>query len=184
MKIKPKNTASSKLVVVLAVLIIIIGGYLIYANVTDTWPFNSSKKSANTSDEITNTDMPLGDSNNEANDNPKANIPTEFTPPEDGDKPKNDTLTGIINYVGVVDNNLTIRTTINQLLNLGECRLTLTSESGNTIKETTNITAGPSTSTCDGFSIPKSELTSGEWTILIILKNGNSTGKLKSSVNI
>lgn len=145
-------------------------------------------------------DKRLTETNNN-NDNPKTNgetdktddktIPT--TPGEDGketpkqyegDNPNTDkSLTGIINYKSVADGNLTLRVTIDQSLTAGTCSLKLTS-AGKTVTRSASIITNPSSSTCEGFSVPVSELSSGQWAIEITVTSGNRTGTFKDRVTI
>ena len=135
------------------------------------------------------------------NDNPKTNAGTDKTddkttptsPGEDGkdtpkqyegDNPNTDkSLTGIINYKSVVDGNLTLRVTIDQSLTSGTCSLKLTS-TGKTVTRSAPVITNPSSSTCEGFSVPVSELSSGQWTIEITVTSGNRTGTFKDKVTI
>jgi len=108
----------------------------------------------------------------------------DITPSYEGsDANASQDLTGVINYASVVNYTLTIRTTINQALNSGTCQLTLTNGS-KTVTKTSQITQNPSSSACDGFDIPTSELGSGTWNITITLTSDNRTGTLTSTVDI
>ncbi len=136
------------------------------------------------------------------NDNPKTNDEgtdktddktTPTSPGEDGkdtpkqyegDNPNTDkSLIGIINYKSVVDGNLTLRVTIDQSLTSGTCSLKLTS-AGKTVTRSAPVITNPSSSTCEGFSVPVSELSSGQWTIEITVTSGNRTGTFKDKVTI
>lgn len=184
MKIKSKSSILPKILIGLTAVVIITGGYLAYSSSTDIWPFNKNETSKEDNNRNSEGDNPISSTKDAEEDDPTANTPVEFTPPKDSESPKKDILTGIINYKGVVDNSLTIRTTINQLVNSGECNLKLSAESGKIIEETAKITAGPSTSTCDGFSIPASKLSTGKWNIEITLNSSGKQGVLRSTVAI
>lgn len=102
------------------------------------------------------------------------------------DKPiVSDALSGTINYKAVVDDALSIRVTIYQPLDTGKCVLTLvrTSDSKQ-VSRTTQTVENPSSSTCNGFDIPVSELGSGRWSIKVAISSGDKTGEITSEVSL
>jgi hypothetical protein len=56
----------------------------------------------------------------------------------------------------------------------GECSMSVTNGS-KSFNESAQIIYQPEYSTCAGFSIPKSELGSGTWTIIVVAKHSNLT---------
>lgn len=94
-----------------------------------------------------------------------------------------ESLTGVINYSGVADGKLIIRTTINQAISSGSCRLALTSGAKSVSRES-GIVPNPSSASCEGFDVPTSELGSGNWSITITITDGSRSGELKGSVTI
>lgn len=62
---------------------------------------------------------------------------------------------------------LQIGVLISAVENTGVCTLTLTSAGETTVTKTANTQALASTSTCQGFDVPVSELSAGTWHILI-----------------
>ena len=94
-----------------------------------------------------------------------------------------ESLTGNLTTNRVSNGKLILRVNINQYLSTGICNLTLTSGS-NTIIKTANIVAVASTSTCEGFDVPVSELSSGAWQISINIQSGDKTGTITGEQNI
>lgn len=94
-----------------------------------------------------------------------------------------ESLTGNLTTNRVSNGKLILRVNINQYLSTGICTLTLTS-GGNVITKTANIVAVASTSTCEGFDIPVSELSSGSWQININIKSGDKSGTIIGEQNI
>ena len=94
-----------------------------------------------------------------------------------------ESLTGNLTTNRVSNGKLILRVNINQYLSTGICNLTLTSGS-NTITKTVNIVAVASTSTCEGFDVPVSELSSGAWQISINIQSGDKTGTITGEQNI
>lgn len=117
-------------------------------------------------------------------------------PSVEGDKPivtqyqgdsvsNNPNLTGIINYKSVVGDNLVIRVTIDQVLSSGSCALTLTDASKTkSVTRTADISQNPSSSTCQGFDVPISELKSGEWSMIVKVNGNNKTGDITGKITI
>lgn len=184
---KPKKKSSKKILTVTLVVAILIavgaGAYFLFSpndeqnTKNSTGTTNSQSKSADSSTEetgknTTNTD----DADHEAEKN--------ITPSYEGENTNtSQTLTGVINYAGITNGTLMIRTTINQALSSGTCQLTL-SNGSKTVTRSSNIAQNPSSSTCEGFDLPTSELGSGNWTITITVTSGDRTGELKGNVTI
>lgn len=100
-------------------------------------------------------------------------------------------IAGSIDYQGIVNDTLQIRTTIQQQLKDGTCVLTLNGPKDQTYKATSRIIANSSsTSTCDGFDIPvdtieeDEELRAGAWTITIDLSSTGKIGQLTSEITL
>lgn len=124
--------------------------------------------------------------------------PTETNPSEQAspqrevEKPKVQTheggaatngLTGVINYKGVAGGDLIIRVTIDQSISGGQCLLKLT-KGDKAIQRTTGIAQNPSSTTCQGFNVPVSELESGVWAIIITVTSGNQTTNITDNITI
>lgn len=108
----------------------------------------------------------------------------DITPAYEGTNPNSaPSLTGVITYSAVAGGKLIIRTNINQSVSSGTCELTL-SQNSKLVTKTSDIALNPSSSTCQGFDIPVTELGSGKWDISIKLSGDNKSGTLTGSVNI
>jgi len=79
---------------------------------------------------------------------------------------------------------LQIRALIGAVENTGVCTLTLTSTGKTTVTKTADTQALASTSTCQGFDIPVSELSTGTWNILIQYSSPSLTGSVTQDVTI
>ena len=100
-------------------------------------------------------------------------------------------ITGNIDYRALVGDTLSIRTTINELINDGTCSLTITGPHEQVYKLTDKIIPNSaSTSTCVGFDInmdlieKDEEQRAGKWTITIDLASGGRTGQLVSEMTL
>jgi len=66
---------------------------------------------------------------------------------------------------------LQIRTLIQAVTSSGTCTLSASGPNGASYTASSGIQAGPSTSTCKGFDIPVSSLSTGNWSIRINFEN-------------
>ena len=120
---------------------------------------------------------------NNKQDDKTGTSPEEKTPVQyDGEDPNTlDEITGYISYLAVNDDHFSIRLTINQFLESpGTCTATF-SLGSQTVVKTSPTLSDASTSTCEGFDIPLSELSSGDWDVSIAIsadKKGTITGKV------
>ena len=94
-----------------------------------------------------------------------------------------DGLTGLINYKGVVGDNLVIRITIDQPISGGSCNLKLM-KNEKTIQRAVDIFRNPSSATCQGFDVPTAELESGLWSVIVTVNSGGKTMSITDTVNI
>lgn len=76
-----------------------------------------------------------------------------------------------------------IRALISAVENNGTCTLTL-SNSNKTVTKTAKSQALSTTSTCQGFDVPISELSSGSWDVLIEYNSDTLTGKVTEEIII
>lgn len=113
------------------------------------------------------------------------------TPPryEGGSVQNSETLTGAINGMSVVGDNLSIRVTINQYINdeNGRCDLTLTSPNGATYEYWSDLILNPQTTSCYGWDIPLSDFggsVSGHWTAQVVVTGDNRTGTFTREVDL
>ena len=103
----------------------------------------------------------------------------------DGDDPNTkDSLTGVITMAEASNGMVHIRVNIDQYLSSGTCKLDMHSDSGVTFNDNAVIIPTASTSTCEGFDIPVSNLTSGHWSININLETSDKTGVITGDINI
>ena len=103
----------------------------------------------------------------------------------DGDNPnENSGLTGVITYAGVSGEYLMIRVNIDQYLSSGRCDLTLTRNGETVFSDATTIIDSASTSTCEGFNVPVSQLGNGNVQVIVNLKSGEKSGVITGEAAI
>lgn len=186
MRITKKTSKKPIIITAIIVVVVVCVGLLgfLWFNSRSTEKDNDSQQT-NSSKESSTKKSNQGASSESSEDNSVYHEPEKDISPsyEGNDANTSQKLTGVINYKSVVNHNLSIRTTINQLLGSGDCELVL-SNGSKTITRTGQIVQNPSSSSCSGFDIPVSELGSGTWSIRINIKSGDRTGTLNDTVDI
>jgi len=182
---KPSNKPI--ILTVVAVLIVILGGYTAFAAYSHNWPFKNAEDSSKSQDKTSDSDSgkTAGDSDYQpTNTNNPDKTPPQYDTPKT-DEPQKPAISGVINYKSVSDGMLSIRTTIDQKLDTGTCVLKLTRNSPTkSFTKSANVIANPSSSTCKGFDIPTSELGAGSWKIVISVTSGEKKGEITGNVSI
>lgn len=183
-----KNKSSKKTATILALsLIVIIAGVATYVVLSRIDTSTTQKDATQSSSKNNSSDNASKDTDSsKTSDNEIIDHESEkdITPGYEGESPDlSENLTGSINYTGVSGDKLIVRTTINQSLSSGLCEISLVNGSA-TITRTSNIIPNPSSSSCEGFDIPTSELGSGNWEIMIKITSGDKSGVLKGTAKI
>lgn len=106
-------------------------------------------------------------------------------PNQDSDTPQVDEGTLNVAFTSVHQNDATLqaRVQIDPLISDGSCTLTLTKD-GDTITKTAAVHAMASISTCQGFDVPVSELSSGTWNLTLSVTSGSASGSASTSTQI
>jgi len=78
---------------------------------------------------------------------------------------------------------LRVRISIQELISNGTCKLTLR-KSTDTVTKTAATYATASISTCQGFDIPTSELSKGEWTVDVTVTTASTSGKASTLTKV
>ena len=182
-----------KLIWIIVIILLLASACLVIAWQRKFFPFgetsvqpanqqNDEQSEAEREAETPLTKNPSQNSNEESGRETEKDLPTQY----EGDNPNSsNSLTGAITYKSTSNEQLVLRTVINQSLSSGTCNLKLTHvESGRVITEQANITPNPSSSTCEGFDIPLSGLASGAWQIEIQISSNEKTGVLTDSIEL
>lgn len=191
MRIQKKNRFTKKKLiittaVILSLILGLVGYFLLSANQSAEKPESNQKRhsSNQTSSSSENPTSSTSQADSAANAPVSREEEKEISLPYEGESVNEaQSLSGAITYNGVSGDNLVIRTSINQYLSTGTCALSITNGS-RTITRTSNIIANPSSSACEGFDIPTSEVGSGSWDISVTLSSGDRSGTLTGKVSI
>jgi len=163
------------LVVIILVITVIVTGSLIHVFVYKDELFKNQPTDNSTIDKTDN-----------ASDNdkkPKNNSDEKPTDNQNHNDVQKETISGYITSKDVSGGTLILRTQINELLGSGTCNLRLT-KGHSVITRTAQVIDSASTSTCYGFDIPVSELSSGVWEIEVHITSGSEYGLIKDEVTI
>ncbi len=183
MRISTRKSVKRKKYFVALVAALAVSAYGFFAFSSGLWPFPGNSVD-NTSSNDTSRYTEHDPNFDIDNVDPIDKTPTQYED-NSGSKPKTGALSGVINYSSVVDDKLVIRVTINNDPLDGTCRLSLTSKStSKTVTRSASIISNPSSSTCDGFSIPVKELSKGLWNIVIQIESNGVSGKISGEVSV
>lgn len=179
-----KNIRLSKkqlLILAPVIMVVLVGGAFALSSLNTPTP--TTDESQDTSSEVEtmqNTPSPEDDPNISTDEEKKAPIQYEGESPN-----SSNSLTGVINFKSVVNDNLVIRITIDQAIREGSCRLMLVRTNDNkSVTKDATIIQNPSSSSCEGFDIPIAELGGGNWSIEVQLTDGTRSGIIKESIDI
>lgn len=171
MKINKKTVKKKSIliIVVTATALVVLLGYGAYAIANQSWPF-ASPKSSQISEANTGEATPR-DTTSEPTSSPKT--PTKNENSDSATPSENFDVT--ITAAKTSGDNLQVSSLIKLVTNKGSCTLTL--EKGNEqITKTSDIHAGPSSSTCKGFTVPLSDLSAGTWHLHLSVQSNKKTG--------
>ncbi|MBR3115943.1 hypothetical protein IKF30_01825 [Candidatus Saccharibacteria bacterium] len=101
---------------------------------------------------------------------------------EGGDPNNAEELSGAVTYAGVVGDVVMIRMNIDQYLGEGQCKLSLLNNATVAYEDTASIVSSASTATCDGFDVPVSKLSGGNYDIVIKIEASDKTGSITGEV--
>lgn len=191
MRVQKKSHKKALVITIVSLVVVLAvgaGAYALFSPFDNPASDNSSEKSTSASKKDTSINSDDSAKKPNSTDKDSATLEHEaeknIQPSYEGNNTNsNEGLTGVINYSGVSDGKLIIRTTINQAISSGSCQLTLTSGT-KTVTRESGIVPNPSSASCEGFDVPTSELGSGNWSITITITDGSRSGELKGSVTI
>lgn len=184
----PKKTIIISSIVVLGVTLVAAGVYVYafkgtilgWSPLTSTQTSDTVDYGPATEEEIDSGNKTKAQNvNNSSQDNPKVSDKVENEPRGN---------TGSIGISITVANQngdlLQVRTLIETVTTTGQCTLTATRSGSAPVTKTADIQPMASTSTCKGFDVPISELSTGTWTLTVVYKNQSITGSATKTVTI
>lgn len=179
MKIQKKQNNKKPLIITLSILVILITSITIFVIIN---PMHNSSLEQNGINSESSNGAPTYPTNNP--EDPQITGDSDSKPGlSNPSAPSNETLSIVIPYKNVEGSNLKITAEIDGVLSTGTCTLTLKNNSV-TIEKTASVTTYASSSTCQGFSVPVSELPSGTWSISLQVISGDKSGTVTAEVSI
>ena len=177
---KPKR---KRIVVATTIIVALTLSGVAYSAYSSTWPFSKNTTSPsdsdkNSKDSLSNTNK-VPDNSASTVENPKSSQAKEPKA-----KPGND-LTVTITSTSQTEDTVRIRTLIDTVTSTGECTLEATNnQTSAKIIKNTDIQALPNGSTCRGFDVTKSEMTTGSWTVVVTSSIDDKSGLDKTKVEV
>lgn len=176
-----KKTNRKKIVITSAIIIVLIaiavGVYLLLAKSPDQ---NKQQQGTNLQP-ATQSQINAGNAIKQTTveDGTKPNASHTDTPVQPSGSQVDVTITAA-NQNGA---NFSVRALIGELTSSGTCTLTLT-KNGTVVTKTSPIQALANSSTCQGFDIPTSQLSSGVWHMTLTVSTSDKTGSAAKDISI
>lgn len=194
-KISQKKARKNKVIVwsLFFLILIILASIIVYQTMRDNQLRSKSPSLAestqNIENKIENSNIPeVKTINNE--DGTKEDAVAGYTPKtpekyEGHDVNQLEKLTGTITYSAKSANFYRIRVNIDQFLKLpGSCKLTILSAGKVVYIDSVNVVSNPSSGSCEGFDIPLTKLSAGEYDIKIEINANQKTGIIEGKATI
>lgn len=190
-RITPKKTIKKYYLITAAVVLVLALGAVIYVYAFNGSIFGWKKTPA--SDSSINYSPPTeeqkkaGENTKDASLNSsqeqKPNNTNETPAPPTPTQGSKSNVSLVITAANQNPTSLQIRSEIGIVTSEGTCTLTLTKDS-KTITKTANIQALPRISTCQGFDIPLSELSSGQWSAALHFENSTLVADTTKQITV
>ena len=184
MKINKTRSKKPIIITAVAVLTVLLVGYVALAKTQNIWPFTKENDtSVKTSKDIDREEKETKEARDAQqkqdfldNENSGTKNNTDTTSdtsvkPKPSKKPVSNSQIDLA--AESQDQSLVVTTKLKNITS-GTCELTLTKGS-KTVKESANIIYTPEYSTCEGFAIDKSRLGSGVWNIRLVVKTASAS---------
>lgn len=182
MKIQKKSYKKILIVSSVALALTLLS-YATYAKTQERWPFKTGKPEASeTSSNDTSNDNPSTDKTNDKESTDSSSINSNQsaspkTPTENESTSDNSSGTPVtITSVQTIGSDVRVRSLIETVTNSGSCDIVF-EKNGKTVRQNSGIQALASSSTCKGFTIPVSQLSSGIWHITLKVTTKGNTSK-------
>lgn len=191
--IRSAATSRKKKLAALLVVILLLSGGVAFAAVNNIGPF--AKEESSSTESVSSTkasELDATADEDEATATDDELVEGQRSPSgEGGDKPVVDTGGG--SQAGsafrtsvdalVEDGEVRFSTLIQKVANSGRCKLTV-SNGSKTIERTAQVGQLGNQATCQGFVIPKSEFSSGNWRVSLQVTIGSQTSSANTSFKV
>lgn len=185
MKINRNKRITTKLIIIVIAMILLasIATYAVFTYVNN---HNNSRNNGNGQQKRSLEGVDYGSPTKEqqaAGAEQKNQAQTQSQADKSPTTGSNGEVTVTIPSINTSNNQVRISTLIEAVTNTGTCTLIL-SKDGVVVTKQSNIQAGPSSSTCEGFTISTSELSSGGWQATVKVQIGDKTGSVTQAFQV
>jgi len=183
MKILRQKSKVKTIVIITVLVILLAGAAAATAFYFKLGPFAETQQDIQTKKENqTGSDIKKQSVDNSSKDSQTGSDPSPAPKPVPGTNKSS--INAEITSANQDTSRLRIRILIQTVTSDGSCTLTMQGPDGKTYSATAGVQALPSTSTCKGFDIPLSQLSSGSWTIKLTFSNTNLTASATKAITI
>jgi len=181
-----------RLAIIIPAFLIIIGGGIAWAYSTHNWPFGSPQ-TANNPDNTVDTKEEYNNKNSDIDNQEET---TTQTPPPAATDDKTSQTDNTVNQANAPEtpnitraeqsgSSIRVSAIFNNASN-GKCVLRLEKAGSSSIVKEALIIVGPSYYVCNGFQVPRTELsTGGEWSAIVTHElNGKSSTSERKTFNV
>ncbi len=184
--IAKKRSPKKLLIAICAAIIIILGAATTYVYALNGNIFGWTKTSTNTtsSQPSTSNQNPTDPANSSSETKTGSNGSDQPSSPQTVEGSTKKSVESVITAAAQNGSTLQIRSIIYLVTDTGTCTLTLAKSGSNTVTKTAVVQSLPSSSTCAGFDVPVSELSNGQWTVVVSFENDSYTSSATKTVGI
>lgn len=105
--------------------------------------------------------------------------------PKESTKPTTPSSSPIPITITSIDGNpLQVRVLISELLAAGSCSLLMEKDGSDSVLQTVDIFQSANSTTCKGFTIDRTNLSSGRWKVTITVSSGGRTGSTQQEITL
>ncbi len=182
-----KQKSKKTLIIIIAAAVVLLTGSSAFAYFNKLGPFSSSQnpnvntKAATKEQQDAGQQVKQEKADEDAKSKPSGSDQPAAPVPQPSGK---STVTVSITAANQNSGMLQIRNLIEAVDSTGTCTLTLTKSGSTTVTKTAGVQALASSSTCQGFNIPVSELSKGTWNIDLLFENSTLKGTASKTVDI
>lgn len=191
MKINKRSNGKRKLLIILSIVLVLLVSSIAAAVFAKLGPFEPQPNTTTSADldKPTNEQIKAGesikknsiDNNSKGTSNGSDPLPSPTPPSTPGGK---STVGMDISAANQDSGVLYVRSLIQVITSSGSCQLKMSGPGGKTYSASSAVQAVSSSSTCEGFNVPVSSLSPGNWAIDLSFSDGSYTASTSKEVLI
>jgi len=173
--------------IIIAAVAVLLAGASAFAYFNKVWPFQKSDSSTINTKPATKEQQDAGQQVKQTNADEDAKNKSNGSDQPAAPVPQPNSKSSVTVSITAANQNgsmLQIRSLIEAVDSTGTCTLTLTKSGSATVTKTAGVQALASSSTCQGFNVPTSELSKGTWSINLVFENSTLKGEASKTVDV